>query len=1630
MLIMKNLFLLLLLNLCFQGFSQNYNNEWIDYTKTYYKFKVSNKSLHRINQPALLAAGLASVPAQNFQLFRNGVQVPIYTSVASGTLGASDFIEFWGIPNDGLSDTALYNVKANQLNKKWSLINDTASYFLTNNTNTGQNLRLTNTSNNVAGNSLPLETSFIYTVGSYNKSQINPGLANVVGEHLFVSAYDKGEGWASTNIQPGTPFSVSFTNLYPALSSSYVPKYNVSASGNEMNTRTFSTTLNGTSVFSQAMDYFEGMEYTTSFPLSLLNSGSANLMTSNNSGMSADRMVLGYQEIKYPRLFNFGGATSFEFELDPNAAGNYLEITNFNAGASTPVLYDLTNNKRYTAVVASGIYKFALLPSAVKRSLVLTNQDAANRTDITGLSSRNFINYMAPAYQGNYLILTSTQIHNAGDAANAVEKYKTYRNSAAGGGYNVRVTDVENLYDQYAYGIDKHPMALKNYLKQAKNLFTVAPKFVLIIGRGTAYNDARFNQNEPYMNQLNMVPTFGYPASDNLLTAADGASVQSIPIGRLGAINTTEVDAYLDKLKQFELKQSDLNFTIDNKAWMKNATYVVGSSDPFLQGILDNYQLDYMRLWTDTLIGGKGNLFTKSTINGVAPLSNSFMESLWNKGQSIVEYFGHSSATALEYNLDDPYVYNNPGKYPVMLINGCNAGNYFIYNPYRVSTNNNQSLSEKFIFAPNKGSIGYVASTHFGVVNYLHFYNYNFFKNSSVTNYGATLGEIMKNSTLDMFNITGNSDFYARMLGEQTLLQGDPALHINVKYPKPDFVVEDQTVSINPSVVSVADSSFTAKMFYMNLGNAVNDSITIKVQRQFPDGKTKTIYNTRVKSTKYLDSLNFGFKINPIKDKGINRITITVDSDNLIDEMSETNNSVTKQFTIIENDILPVYPFNFGIVSAMPLKLKASTANPLAISRSYQMELDTTELFNSPLKTTQTVVQNGGFIEYAPVSGLINNKVYYWRVASTSAVPQNWRVFSFTYLSGSTFGFNQGHFYQHLKSGFNRMRIDSVSRKMVFDSINENISVRNGIWPSAAYEEGHLTIAVNQDAYIRSFCAGDRIGINVFDPISGKPWLNTTVAGVGMFNSQPADCLPGRQWNFEYDYTSLADRNKANAMLINNIPNGHYVIVRNITFEWTDPSVLVNTWKLDAAANGNGQSLYNTLISAGFTKLDSFYDQKSWIFAFRKGTTSFVPQQLVSENNLDRISLATTFTTTDTLGYTISPAFGPAKEWKEVHWRGNTVDPGAGDQPSVDVIGVNYSGTETNLLTLNASQIDYNIQSISATQYPYLKLRMLNKDASNATPWQLDYWRLNYTPAPEGAMAPNIDFLLKDTFNINEPIQFRVAFKNISDANFADSVTLKVTLIDSNDVVTTIQLPKQKALIIGDTILVNQSIPSFAYRGTYGIFVELNADFAQPEQNHFNNILYKNIYVRYTAATLPANGLQVNARLVNNQLQTLVNWSTASESNTSRFVVEHSINGVQFNPVGDVIAAGNSSSVTNYTFNHPNPVNGINFYRIKQVDRDGNYKYSIIVSVFKKDNVKQTLIAPNPVQQILQILEPAQRKVNTIDVFDSKGVQVMHFYINEKNNFYRLPVQNLATGNYVLKMNYENESVSIPFMKQ
>ncbi|TAE09615.1 MAG: hypothetical protein EAY72_12290, partial [Bacteroidetes bacterium] len=802
--------------------AQPLNNEWIVYNKTYYKFYTQQTQLHRISGATLQAWGLGSTPVEQFQLWRNGKQIPVFTSAATGILPSTGYIEFWATAADGELDKELYRYTDYQLNPQTSLHTTFATYFLTTEVNTTLNLRYTNTVNDVLNNTLPAQASFTHRERINFQNQISKGEANTFyGEYIYSSSYDKGEGWSSEDITNANAVTVTRNNLFPVVGGTATVEAAFIGTSVLGNGRTVQVAINGTNYINQGLNRFDARIFSGSVPSSIL-TGNTNIRLGITTTDVNDRAVCSYVQLAYERQFNFGGATSFSFSLPAAANGNYLEISNISSGASTPVLYDVTNNRRYEAVAgAAGIWRFKLLPSATSRNLVVASQDAATTAAVTTAQQRNFINYALPANQGNYLIITNTALNGT---ANATEQYRAYRASTEGGGYNAKLYDVEQIIDQYAFGVKKHPLALRNFFRMVRTQYTVAPSFALLLGKGITYDDYRRNETATEADRLNLVPTFGWPASDNLLTATSLLNATpSIAIGRIAAINSDEVLLYLNKVKEYDLAQTNSLQTLANKAWMKTSVHVVGANNDNLDILLTSYQNTYSSIIRDTLFGGNTFNFNKTSTGPITPITNALMEQLFNSGISILNYFGHSSSTSLDYNISDPQQFNNQGKYPLFVVNGCNAGNFFSYDVGRFSTIS--SLAEKFVLARDRGAIGFLASTHFGVTSFLDLLNRGFYNSFTRARYNMPVG--LSNTDAIGFTLGFSGDSLAiRLHAEQNTLHGDPAIKINA-HTKPDFVVEDPQVIISPQVLSVADTRFTVKTYVHNVGKATGDSVLV-----------------------------------------------------------------------------------------------------------------------------------------------------------------------------------------------------------------------------------------------------------------------------------------------------------------------------------------------------------------------------------------------------------------------------------------------------------------------------------------------------------------------------------------------------------------------------------------------------------------------------------------------------------------------------------------------------------------------------------------------------------------------------------------------------------------------------------
>jgi hypothetical protein len=165
-----------------------------------------------------------------------------------------------------------------------------------------------------------------------------------------------------------------------------------------------------------------------------------------------------------------------------------------------------------------------------------------------------------------------------------------------------------------------------------------------------------------------------------------------------------------------------------------------------------------------------------------------------------------------------------------------------------------------------------------------------------------------------------------------------------------------------------------------------------------------------------------------------------------------------------------------------------------------------------------------------------------------------------------------------------------------------------------------------------------------------------------------------------------------------------------------------------------------------------------------------------------------------------------------------------------------------------------------------------------------------------------------------------------------------------------------------------------------------------------------------------------------------LNWSTANETNNDRFEVQRSNDGVTFETIAEVDAAGNSSKLNSYNYFDTNPQNGTNFYQIVQVDLDGKNTASEILSVqFEVESgLFWTAVGPNPVHDALNMsFNSGIAQTLSLQVIDLQGRVVRQLQIDamQGSNQTRLDLTGEASGFYYLRISGSQEKIDKKILK-
>ncbi len=147
-------------------------------------------------------------------------------------------------------------------------------------------------------------------------------------------------------------------------------------------------------------------------------------------------------------------------------------------------------------------------------------------------------------------------------------------------------------------------------------------------------------------------------------------------------------------------------------------------------------------------------------------------------------------------------------------------------------------------------------------------------------------------------------------------------------------------------------------------------------------------------------------------------------------------------------------------------------------------------------------------------------------------------------------------------------------------------------------------------------------------------------------------------------------------------------------------------------------------------------------------------------------------------------------------------------------------------------------------------------------------------------------------------------------------------------------------------------------------------------------------------------------------------WTTLSELNNDYFVVQHSMDGVNFEAIGTENGRGTSNTLTDYRFSHQNPSRGVHYYRLKQFDFDARFDYSDVISI-NVQGEEELALYPNPAQDQLTIVNGQ----GVAFISNVLGQSVRQFSIAE--NQQTIQIDDLQDGHYFLRIFRANGEIVV-----
>lgn len=1402
-----------------------YGNEWLKNDQDYIKIKLADTKIYRLTGSDLEEAGLplGSIRGEDFSLYRYGAEEPIYVS-EPGVFTSDDFIEFAGERNGTLPDTYLFEEgKDGLLNPHYSLFSDSSAYFLSWKKDAGQQLRYAISENEVTGNEEIINSFRHMQVVSYNNQFSKQ---NYRGQ--TVSHFNRHTGFASGLARTTNVILPALQRAAGGMASISV-KLITGPRTSSQPEKNLQILLNGVIFIDETVQGNEVLEYTFEVPTSSLSSN--NTVRIHGAGSSADRYQIAFVSLTYDRQFSF----------KDDKVNHWIEQT-FSTNAEIRiitgdeiqriVILDRLNKKR-SILTKEGSYFPLRLGNTERTELFTEDENTISKPDyLKRISIRELVSPNA-----DYVIV-SHPYFISGPGAQALQAYIAYRSSSEGGGFTIEVVNILEIYNQFAFGIDNHDLALRSFVNYAvKNSANL--KFLNIIGKGIQFTELRSDQNYEAYKHLNFVSSYGSPASDNIIGSRAFHTDMIINIGRLPVTEPGELLAYLDKLKKQEALINSLPEDIEKRIQLKRIVHLSGG-DVNIQASLRNYMDNLGITISETTLGALVESYYKRSGEVVGQGIDRVYQ-LINEGAFMVTFFGHSSTATFDLNIGNLNEYTNTEMFPIMLALGCYSGNYHV--PF-------STIGENLTFAPGRAFIANIASAGLSSPSELNFFTREFYKNMGNNRESHFVREKMNM----VLNQLGSSN---TKISQYMNFIGDPALKHYIP-EGPDLSFRFSETNFNPPVITTDADTVELSLKVINLGSNQGGQTDLNLERILPSGETVPIFDKEITVPAFDKEIKIKFPVAVGNFIGRNMIRATLNNSRNLEEwpanIAYNNNNLTNNFGengfpffVFGFNVEPVFPADFSIVPEEKVTLTASVFSPQIKEEDFIVfELDSTPDFNSSLKTRERVPFLPGILpSWTPGLALEEDKVYFWRVSQDSINierPYNWKASSFTHIPGQT-GWNQSHWAQFAQDSLNLLVIDE-DKKFDFASLEINIDLKISSYSPAAESDGPSLI-FNNGNIAQSMRPWTNRSSGIYVMTRKKReltfWVNAAQGGgAGLYgsrytNTRDLACFP-------YDLSSEASRDSLINFLDNIIPDDNYIYIATIR---NTPQDSIDT-ELLTSKGSSGKSFVDVLKEQGAQLVEEFAMNGTAHYGFiYEKNRGKVLDEGISLEFTDPLYMNMVYLEYVPSGILKTTPIGPAKTWQHANWEHEPLPSGGSKKVLMKLSGKEDTSQEFTELTEQLNESNYGID-ISGTNYESLnQLRFSYNpmDTLTRTVVQLKKLRVLFEPLPDLVVySPQITKKLKDTIQSGQEIRFPVHLKVLVDGTFKDTVECRIRLSDNTGI--RFEEIKQISLMGDEEVIEEIEITSAPYKGNLTLEIAVNPNRKITETNYLNNFLTRQILVR------------------------------------------------------------------------------------------------------------------------------------------------------------------------------------------